>query len=151
MLDRRSQIEGIIQNFNVIRHRLLRGTYLASIENQIPNSQSIVLHLVYQNEGIGVKQLSHMLGISSSAATQLVDSLVKKGHLVREESLEDRRALKIRVSGGTKELIDISKTLSLGQLYSFFDVLSDEELQKYFDLNKKVADKILENKVLRNE
>ncbi|MFA5308504.1 MAG: MarR family transcriptional regulator [Dehalococcoidales bacterium] len=144
MLDRRSQIEGILQSFHAIRHRLLTGTYILSAKNQIPNSQWMVLRIVYQNEGIGVKELSRMLGISSSAATQLVNSLVKKGHLVREVNLEDRRALKIRPSKKTKELIDISNTQALGKVYSLFDVLSDEELQKYCDLSKKVAVKILE-------
>jgi len=143
MIDRRSRIEGLIQNFHTIRHRLLTGTYILSAKNQIPNSQWMVLRIVYQNEGIGVKELSRMLGISSSAATQLVDSLVKKGHLVREQSPEDRRALKIRPSKKTKELIDISNTQALGKVYSLFDVLSDEELQKYCDLSKKVADKML--------
>jgi DNA-binding MarR family transcriptional regulator len=145
MLDRRSQIEGILQNFHAIRHRLLiTGTYILSAGNQIPNSQWMALRIVYQNDGIGVKELSLMLGISSSAATQLVDSLVKKGYLVREESLEDRRALKIRLSGKTKELIDIAEPQALRKVYSLFDVLSDEELQKYSDLSKKVADKALE-------
>jgi hypothetical protein len=36
------------------------------------------------------------------------------------------------------------KTRSLGKVYLLFDVLSDEELQIYHNLSKKVAGKILE-------
>lgn len=70
--------------------------------------------------------------------------MVKKGYLVRETSLEDRRALKIRLSGEIKELIDTATIQALEKVYSLFDVLSDEELQKYCDLSKRVAAKIME-------
>jgi DNA-binding MarR family transcriptional regulator len=144
MLDRKSKIVDLMQKFHAIRHKLLTGTQLLSAKNQIPTSQWIVLHTVYHNEGIGIKELSNMLGISSSAATQLVDSLVKGGHLVREVSAEDRRALKISLSGKTKRLMEAGKTKAFGKMYAIFDVLSDEEFQIYCDLSNKVADKILD-------
>jgi MarR family transcriptional regulator, organic hydroperoxide resistance regulator len=144
MLDRKSQIEGLIQKFHSLRHKMLTGTFILSPENQIPNSQWIVLHNVYHNEGIGVKNLSRMLGISSSATTQLVDSLVKRGHLIREVNLEDRRALKIRLSKKTKDLICFGRNRAFGKVYSLFDILTDEEFQLYCDLTKKVVDNILE-------
>ena len=144
MLDRRSQIEGVMQCFQATKHKLFTGTFILSARNQIPNSQWMVLRIVDQNEGIGIKELSRMLGISSSAATQLVDPLVKKGHLVCEKNLEDRRALKIRLTDETKELIDIAKTQASQKAYSFFDVLTDEELQIFCELSKKVANNILE-------
>jgi DNA-binding MarR family transcriptional regulator len=144
MLDRRSQIEGILEYFQAMKHRLLSGTHILSPRNQIPNSQWMVLRIVYQNDGIGVKEISHKLGISSSAATQLVDSLVKKGCLVREESVEDRRALKIRLSGKTKELIDVTSTQAIGKVQTIFDVLTDEEIQTFYKLSVKVANNILD-------
>lgn len=143
MTYRKNQIEDLIQMFHVIRRKTLTGTFILSPQNQIPNSQWILLHTVYHNEGIGIKELSNMLGISSSAATQLVDSLVKQGHLVRQVSPDDRRALKIRLSVKTKKVINKSKTEAFAKVDSLFDVLSDEELQTYCDLSKKIIDRIL--------
>ena len=85
-----------------------------------------------------------MLGTSSSAATQLVDNLVKKGTLVSEKSLEDRRALKIRLAKNTKELIETTKTQTYQKIYTFFDILTDEELQQLSKLSKKVTNNIME-------
>ena len=85
-----------------------------------------------------------MLGTSSSAATQLVDNLVKKGTLVSEKSLEDRRALKIRLAKNTKELIETTKTQTFQKIYTFFDILTDEELQQLSELSKKVTNNIME-------
>jgi DNA-binding MarR family transcriptional regulator len=143
MTYRKNQIENLIQMFHVIRRKTLTGTFMLSPQNQIPNSQWIILHIVFHNEGIGIKELSTTLGISSSAATQLVDSLVKQGHLVREVSPDDRRALKIKLSVKTKKAINKSKTEAFAKVDSLFDVLSDEELQTYCDLSKKIIDRIL--------
>ncbi len=144
MIDRRSTIEGILQCFQATKQRLLKVTNVLSDRNQIPYSQWMVLHIIYHNEGIGIKELSHMLGTSSSAATQLVDNMVKKGTLVSEKSLEDRRALKIRLAKNTKELIETTKTQTYQKIYTFFDILTDEELQQLSELSKKVTNNIME-------
>jgi MarR family transcriptional regulator, organic hydroperoxide resistance regulator len=144
MLERRNQIEGILQSFYAIKNKIKTDNCIILAKHQVTGSQLMVMRTVYKNDGIGIKELSHMLGISSSAVTQLVDGLVKSGYLTREGSLEDRRALKLRLSEKTKNILDSSKTQSLGKVYTLFDVLSDEELQIYHDLSKKVAGKILE-------
>jgi DNA-binding MarR family transcriptional regulator len=143
MLQRKTQIESILQSIHAIKHQLLTGNYILSPHNQIPGSQWIVLRIVFQNEGIGIKELSGFLGISSSAATQLVDSLVKKGLLIREQSPDDRRALKIRLTAKTNELIENAQSRVLEKVHSLFDGFSDEELQQYCDLSSKFAARIL--------
>lgn len=143
MIDRKQQIEGILQSIHAIKHRLLTGNFILSARNQIPGSQWIVLQLVYQNEGIGMKELARQLGISSSAVTQLVDSLVRKGHLTREQSPQDRRAIKIKLTTKTKKLIEVSHTQVLERVYSLFDEMSDEELQLYCQLSDSVVAKIM--------
>jgi DNA-binding MarR family transcriptional regulator len=142
MIDRKTQIEGILQSIHAIKQRLLSGKYVLSARNQIPGSQWIVLQIVYQNEGIGMKELSRLLGISSSAATQLVDSLVKKEHLIREPNPMDRRALKIRLTPKTKKLIEDSQTQVMEKVNTLFSELTDHELQQYCELSQKVVARI---------
>jgi DNA-binding MarR family transcriptional regulator len=144
MLDRKRQIEGILESFQATKQKLMKITHVISDHGQIPYSQWMVLHIIYHNEGIGIKELSHMLGISSSAATQLVNNLVKKGTLVCEKSAEDHRALKIRVAKNTKELLEVARTQAFQKIKLVFDTLSDEELEQLSKLSKKVADNILE-------
>lgn len=144
MIDRTSQIEGILQCFQATKQKLMKITHVLSDRSQIPYAQWIVLYTIYHNEGIGIKELSHTLGTSSSAATQLVNNLVKKGTLVCERNLEDRRALKIRLARNTKELIEDARIKAFEKIYTFFDGLTDAELQQLSDLSKKVANHILE-------
>jgi DNA-binding MarR family transcriptional regulator len=144
MMDRKPQIENLIQKFHAIKHRIVTGKFILSARNKIPNSQWIVLHAVFHNEGIGIKELSRLLGISSSATTQLVDSLVQREHLIREVDPQDRRALKIKVSKKTKNLFNLGKTQAFGRVNSLFDVLTDEEFQIYCNLTQKIVDNLLE-------
>jgi DNA-binding MarR family transcriptional regulator len=145
-LDRNSQIETILQSFHLVRIRLIKGPQLLSSKSKIPQSQWLVLRLVYQNEGINIKELAGQLGISSSAATQLVDSLVKKGYLERKSDLEDRRMIKIKLSSKSHEMMEKQQTRAFEQISSLFDILSDDELRQYSELSQKVADKILREK-----
>jgi DNA-binding MarR family transcriptional regulator len=144
MLDRQGQIEEILQCFQATKQKLMKMALFLSEREQIPYSQWMVLHIIYHNEGIGIKELSHMLGTSSSAATQLVDNLVKKGTLVCEKNMEDRRALKIRLANNAKELIEAARTQAFQKIYTFFEVLTDEELRLLGEFSKKVASNIME-------
>ncbi len=144
MFDRRSQIEGILECFQATKQKVFKGTHVLSNQKLIPSSQWMVLHIVYHSEGLGIKELSRILGISSSAATQLVNNLVKKGTLVCEKNQEDRRALKILLTRNTRELIENARSQTLEQVHSIFDALTDKELQQYCALSKKITNYIVE-------
>ncbi len=72
-LERRNQIDEILQSFYTIKNRL--KTDFISEKNQVTSSQLMVMRMVYKNDGIGIKELSNTMGISSSSVTQLVDGL----------------------------------------------------------------------------
>jgi DNA-binding MarR family transcriptional regulator len=143
MADRDKLIEGLIEDFHAIRHKLVLDGQLFSDENQITLSQLIVLRIAAKYDGISIKKIAGKLGITSSAVTQLVSGLVNKGYLKREGSEVDRRSLRVGVSGQGREKIEALKIQGLEKLTSMFDVFDDEELEKYCELNKKIADRIL--------
>jgi DNA-binding MarR family transcriptional regulator len=142
MLDRKKQIAGIIENFNTIFHALIKVAPSLINELKITHTQMIILSIVKENEGISLKTLAGTLGITSSATTQQVNNMVKKGYLVREESNVDRRLVKIRLSGEMGKQIDICETLFLEQLFTFFTGITDEELASYCELNSKIVKQI---------
>jgi DNA-binding MarR family transcriptional regulator len=143
VLDRKEQIGELLANLNALRRMVMRyrDSYLK--QRNITYSQAWVLHVVREHDGIGLKEIAGLLGITSSAATQLADTLVKRGYLSRERSPEDRRALKVRLSDQGKKQVDV---LQMKNLEKLFDVFDDEELLKYCELNKKIINRILESK-----
>ncbi len=113
-------------------------------ELNITYTQMIILSFVKENEGLSLKELAGTMGITSSAATQQVNNLVKKGYLVREESNADRRFVKIRLSGEMDKQVEVFEARFLEQFFKFFSELTDEELALYCKLNSKIANQILQ-------
>ncbi len=142
MDNRRKTIEEITEALYSIRRRIASEMHLLSDEMQITHPQWIVLHYVRKNGIINIKDLANLLAITSSAVTQIVDGLVKKGLLLRKRNKEDRRLLNIELSVKARDKFDSIKSASFNTLSSLFDALDDEELRNYRDLNNKIASRI---------
>lgn len=151
MIDRKKIIEEIIETLYTIRRKIAAEMQLLFKEIQITHPQWIVLHYVKKNGIINIKCLANVLCITSSAATQIVDGLVKKGLLIRKRNIEDRRILNIGLSTKAKEQFDLIKNKSFNTLSSLFDILDDKELQEFHDLNNKIAARIPKKDLGRKE
>jgi DNA-binding MarR family transcriptional regulator len=150
MDDRRKLIEKNIESIYAIRHKLAAEIHFFFKEIQITHSQWLVLHLVKKNKIINIKDLAKLLNITSSATTQIVNGLVNKELLVRKRNPDDRRTLKIELSEKSKNQFDLIKNKSFKTLSSLFDVLDNDELVKYCELNDKIACKNLLKERIRN-
>jgi DNA-binding MarR family transcriptional regulator len=149
MDDRRKLIEKITENIYAIKHKIAAEIHFFFDETQITHSQLLVLHLVKKNKIIRIKDLANFLDITSSAATQIVNGLVDKGLLMRKRNPDDRRTLKIELSEKSKNQFDSIKNKSFNTLYSLFNVLDNDELLKYCELNDKIASKVLLKEQIR--
>jgi len=144
MLDRKDQIAGFIENFHAIYQAMVKGVPSILNELNITYTQMLILSFVKENEGISLKKLAGTMGITSSAATQQVNNLVKRSYLVREECNIDRRLVKIRLSGEMEKQIEVIKARFIEQLFTFFTGITDEELALCCKLHGRIADKILQ-------
>lgn len=138
---RADQIGELAESFQAIK-RKLGSKQLAAKEKHactITPSQWTVLRTVMEWNRIGIKDIAQKLGISSSAATQLVDSLVQNGYLDRKQNPDDRRSLCIEISAKAKKQIHLLKKNRLQHLAEVFSVLSDKELEQYVQLNAKIS------------
>lgn len=78
--------------------RLIFGTmrqYFREVEEQcgLAGSHMWVLQETQRKPGIGVTELSGLLGIHQSTCSQLVEKLVKLGHLEKKSMYKDRRRI----------------------------------------------------------
>lgn len=152
MLNRQKIIEEIITNFQAIRRKMMAESLCLSNKSRmrdkyrITYSQRELFNIIIQHDGIKMMEISKLLGISNSATTQLVDGLVNSGYLIRESDSEDRRALKIKLSNKSKKNIREIRIQGFKKISGIFEVLNDDELSKFSEFNKKIADKILNSK-----
>ncbi|MBI4295996.1 MAG: MarR family transcriptional regulator [Chloroflexi bacterium] len=143
-MDRRQIIEEILSTFHGIKH-VVESTFRPIVsEHDFTYSQMMILRVVKHNPGISIKELAGLLGITSSAVTQQVDALVRKGYLVREGNVDDRRSLSLRLSAGFNRQAEEIQMVVIKKLNEYFSVLTDDELAAYAALNRKLANKITE-------
>ncbi len=113
---------------------------------RITPAQWGALMLVEQRGKSTVRDVARALGITSSAATQLVDGLVESGYVVKKVNAEDRRVISLTLSSKTKVQVEAMKKQALQKFLKFFEVLNDTEFNQYIMLNKKIVERLLKNK-----
>ena len=67
------------------------------------------LVLVHSDGGDGPAKLAELRGVSSAAMTGSIDSLERKGLIVREHAIHDRRVTPIRLTGLGISLLDAAE------------------------------------------
>lgn len=148
--NRKKQIKEILENMHKIR-RLLSNEALCYYQDKpITNSQFIVLELIKNEENIGIKEIAQILGISCSAATQIINNLAKNKYINRRVSSADRRNIKIKLSKNSKKNINYIENKLLKSFYNLFESLNDKELSNFCKLNSKITKNLIKsNNILK--
>ena len=146
MANRKQLIEDILSGFHAIRHKMKAKAVHSGLKNRITHSQWFVLGIIEHCKKTNIKDVSEALGMSSSAATQLVEGLVQSGYVVRRADPKDRRAVELALSLKGKKRIATMREKRLHEMAKVFDALSDGELQTYVRLHKKITSKFLDKK-----
>lgn len=146
MTNRRQLVEDIFKNFHLILHKMKAKEDNSRNPSRITPSQWFVLGIIRRCKNSSVKNISEMLGTSSSAATQLVDGLVKNGYVKRRDNPKDHRLIQLELSPKGKKQIAVMKKRRINRLAKLFDALSDSELETCLRLNKKIASRFLDKK-----
>ena len=86
-----------------------------------------------------MNELAARMEISPSSATQLVDRLVHHGLAVRNPDPDDRRVLRVDVSGAAKEAVRAFEKNTSKQLEALLAPLTDDELELLASLAERVV------------
>lgn len=129
MKNRKEQINEILKCFHLIRRKISFESQNIPKHIDVTPAQASVLFLVKHNNDMSIRDIAQKLGISRSATTKLVDNLVLKGYLTREENTNDRRIVKIRLSqNGKLHFLTAKKYINLNFSKIFKD-LTDEDIK----------------------
>jgi DNA-binding MarR family transcriptional regulator len=75
--------------------RRARGVRLAADSEGLTLSQYGLIEPLLQAEGIGVQELAAQAGVAAPTATRVLDTLERRGFVVRNRSERDRRAVQV--------------------------------------------------------
>lgn len=141
MSKRTESIEEIFETFRVIKHQMAEG-FVFPKDSPITPAQGFVLHFIAKSKESSVKEIAEKMRVTSSAATQLIDALVKNGFLERKEDAEDRRVALLTLSSKGKKKIAYTKEKGMEKMKELFSPLNDTEMETYLRLNRKIAENL---------
>lgn len=138
MTSRKEKVEAFLTDLHSFKRMMTFKMAGAASTPRVTPSQWGVLMCIEERGESTVKEVAKALGITSSAATQLVDGLVASGYVAREIKEEDRRAVALTLSKKTKTQVDKMKKQGIQKFLKLFEALSDKEFDQYLALNSKI-------------
>jgi DNA-binding MarR family transcriptional regulator len=116
----------IFRTGRLIQDQILRvqtrqiAAWSAMASNEMSLAQMNALRVVRGKGSLSMGELAELLGITAPSASVMVDRLVEKNLLLREQSTEDRRKVMVRIS---PEAIHQIEELEAGLLSFFKDLV----------------------------
>ena len=133
---REELVQEIIENLS----RCQRPSGPSSFKTSgLSRAQMGMLFMIAHHKQLQVKQIADFLGISKSAASQLLEPLSQRGLILRRVDPKDRRIAHFHLSTeGAKQLKKIHKVKYAG-FRSRLEGLDKNELQKLAELSRKLV------------
>ena len=100
------EFTGVLRQWaEVFMRRSMHDFYQFSRANGLSMTQLSTLFRLYHQKYCGVSDLSDHLGVTSAAASQMIDRLVQQGLLARNENVADRRIRQITLTPRGEQLV----------------------------------------------
>lgn len=111
----------------IFMHRSMRGYMHYAREKGLSRSMiGTLFHLSHRHHA-GVTDLGEHLGVSSAAASQMLEHLVEEGLIQRSEDPDDRRMKKITLTEEGSRVMKESVSARLGWIDELEENLSEKE------------------------
>ena len=128
MNSRDSHIETIVSDLRIVYASLNRLSVPAWLRLDLTMAQFKALVAVERNSGIAVCQLGRQLGIGESAASLLVDQLVRRHYLERTIDPADRRRVLLSATAQATSLLQELRHGSEQSLKEWLASLDDDDV-----------------------
>ncbi len=123
LVDRYCELQPQLQRrFSALLHGELHGDLHSVTDHQL----SVLICLRHQS--VTMRELARQLGVGESAATAVVDRLVRQGLVVRCDDPADRRVVRLTLSADGDSVVTEMHATVCRKTASLLDVLSDDQL-----------------------
>lgn len=137
-----NQARFIFTTGKLIRNRIFRN-YTGHAEGKFCDLSLPQIHLVNVTRERGqvtIKELSDLLGVSPPSASAMVERLVEKGILTREQSREDRRKVLVSVSPHAEDVLQNVEAAIFRSFVDLVEKVGPDTARKWCEVLEKVRD-----------
>lgn len=139
-MERKEVLAKIMESIGKM-HRFGGGHQGLDAAHKMPTrSQVCIMMILMQEGGKSIKDLAKQFSMTSSAATQLVDGLVKDKLLIRQMDKEDRRKISVSLTAEGRKKLLMAKKARFKAMSKYFEALNDKELQELQKLLGKIVE-----------
>ena len=112
-------------------------------EGSLSAMEAFAVEIIHQLDSPTISQFADFLGISQSNATYKVNSLIKKGYIVKENSDIDRREYHLKLSEKYYNYINLMNNYQMEVIERIEKRFSPEELAKFDEILNVMADELM--------
>jgi DNA-binding MarR family transcriptional regulator len=131
----------------LITHRSNRGHFHYARENGLSRSMLGTLFRLYHRKKVSVSGLSEHLGVSSAAASQMLERMVDEGLIQRVEDPADRRMKKITLTEAGERLVRGSIQAQIGWIKELEETFSEDEKSQITQAMQLMIDRLQKQSV----
>jgi len=130
MTEKNEMIDRILGQVEGAFRELLPRAHQELLDLDLTTPQLKVVLLLYLNRSARMSDLAASLGVTLATATGIIDRLVDRDIVERENSREDRRVVVCRLSAKGQELTDKLYTSGRERARNLLQGLDEEKLRK---------------------
>jgi DNA-binding MarR family transcriptional regulator len=140
-MERRSEggflISKIHQLSGRIFNRLLREHGI-----DFNSAQGRILFVLWEKDGIPIRELSEKTQLSKSTLTSMLDRLENAGHITREASEEDRRIVLVRLTEENRRQRRLYDRVSQEMTDKFYKGFTRDEITEFEEYLKRILNNL---------
>ena len=140
-MERSQLITDLVEDMAAMK-RFLASAHIQGPKDMPTHAQLGILLILAHEGPQHVKDLATRLRMTSSAATQLIDGLVKEGSVARSPVAKDRRKVSIALTPAGKRTLTEAKKRHIAAFTAMLEPLSNAELTQWKDLQRKLLSSI---------
>lgn len=134
-MDRAQIIAELFENMHKLKRSWAKHHAICKL---VTRAQMSLMMILFHEGKQSIKELAKRLEMTSSAATQMVDGLVKNGLLQREEDAQDRRKIAVSLTKNGQQQLKKAKKLTYDNFAKALESLNDQELSQLNILHQKI-------------
>jgi len=128
------EFDSLLQELIKYNNCQLKGLF----NGLVTQTQFYLLKLMATHDRCKAADIAHLLDISPSAATTIIDRIYKNGWIERDRSDQDRRIVWLRLTEPGEKLLADMETKRLQLLVRQFDYITKEEAAAACKVLKKI-------------
>lgn len=110
---------------------------------EINPAQGRILFALWQNDNISSQELASKTGLGNSTLTRMLDRLENSGHIMRNNSLEDRRKISIKLTQKNKNIKKKYKEVSIKMTNCFYEGFTELEIKQFESFLTRIYENLL--------